>query len=96
MPNGTTGFRILADEIAKAKREHDSAAAVFMKRLEAANRTIGDALCKLILCGEDGELFVSLGQSETGDSICIPAAHFANICNWFKKHYGDSPEQTEG
>ena len=91
MANGN-GIKELLARVAEADREVGAAKTELEKKFGNAKRVIGGYECTLMAFAGDVLVRVAKGQ------LCmdIPADVLNNIGGWLKKHYGDSPEQTEG
>lgn len=85
------GLKVTAEAIEVLKRQLDTLKAEFEKFAQAAERTIGETICSFRRSAT-GTLLVELDRGSGAEGIAIAATDFAQICNWFKKHYGETTE----
>jgi len=84
-----SGIKDIAGEVAVKAREAEYARQQLLKRLEACRKEIGGVECSFV--ANLNGLHVTIGDKHFDPEV------FANICNWFGKHWsqGDDGYETE-
>jgi len=81
------GIKDIVDQVEVKTREAAYARGQLEKKLEACRKDIGGVMCQFRATGEG--LHVTIGDKHFDPEV------FANICNWFGKHYGQGDDTYE-
>ena len=83
------GIKAVAAGVAAMQAEAVKQNTELERKLEACRKDIGGVTCQFRATGEG--LHVTIGDKHFDPEV------FANICNWFGKHYGqgDDIQETE-